>query len=65
MNKRERGKKFLYMPIPARSKMYKLMVSFGVYTEEIDPTVVLFSDEAYFHIRAVSLVPLKLCGPFV
>jgi hypothetical protein len=34
------------MPIPERSKMCKLVVSFGVYTEEIDPTVFLFSDEA-------------------
>jgi hypothetical protein len=34
------------MPIPERSKMCKLVVSFGVFTEEIDPTVFLFSDEA-------------------
>ena len=56
---------FLCMPIPARSKMCKLVVSFGVYTEEPGPTVFLFSDEAYFHIIAVSLVPVKLRGPFV
>jgi hypothetical protein len=33
------------MPVPARSEMCKLVVSFGVYTEEMDTTVLLFSDE--------------------